>query len=350
MTAADFKPVRLAIVGCGAHTEYAHLPAAIRSHLIELTALVDRDLERAALLKRKYGCSAVTANRLEAVVDFADAVVIVTPNHTHKPLAEVALRHGIHVFVQKPMSTNYSDALALCELARAKGLIIAVGIQGRHFACVKLMKRLIEEGFFGKITGFDCEFGVRGGYSSVSGYNLSRDQAGGGILVTAGTHYLDRMLYWFGEPTKVEFADDSYGGVEGSCKGRMQFVGGLEGSFFFSKSIALKNKFLIQTERYVVELPASETERLTLFPRGSPGIRMEIGGCAGNAGIDYSQHYHQVELEDFARCIRTGSRPVVDGMEGSRSVRLSDALYACRTQLPEPWVWYRQPTQRAAVA
>jgi predicted dehydrogenase len=350
MTPDHFRPVRLAIVGCGAHTEFAHLPAAIRSPLIDLTALIDSDLERAAVLKRKYGCSAVIADRLEAVVDFADAVVIVTPNHAHKPLTEVALRHGIHAFVQKPMSTNYPDALALCELARTEGLVIAVGFQGRHFPCVKLMKRLVEEGFFGKIAGFHCEFGARGGYSSLSGYNLSRDQAGGGILVTAGTHYLDRMLYWFGEPTKVEFADDSYGGVEGNCKGSLQFVGGIEGSFFFSKSITLKNKFVFQTERYVVELPAFETERLTLFPRERPGIKMEIGECGGNSGIDYLQQVHQVELEDFARCIRTGSRPVVDGMEGARSVRVCDALYACRTQLPEPWAWYRQATQRAAVA
>ncbi len=334
---SNFRPVRLAIVGCGQMTEVAHLPAAMSSPLIELTALVDNELERATLLKRKFGCRVRAAARLEDVLDVVDGVVIVTPNHTHKALAEVALQHKVHVFVQKPMTTNYGDALALCDLARAKGVFIAVGFQGRHYASVKLMKRLIEDGFFGKIEKCHCEFGVRGGYASASGYNLSRDQAGGGVLVTMGSHYVDRLLYWFGDPVKIRFSDDSYGGVEGSCKGQLQFADGVEGDFFFSKSIALKNKFVFDTERYVVELPASETERLVLFPRDLSNLRMEIGGRATNAVVDY----HQVELEDFARSIRTGTPPVVDGIEGARSVKVTDSLYACRTQLAEPWAWYR---------
>jgi len=339
MELVDFKPVRLAIVGCGAMTEIAHLPAAIRSPLTQLVALVDNDLDRAELLNRKYGCGAKASARLDEVIDTVDAVVIVTPNHTHRALTEMALEHGVHAFVQKPLATNYVDALALCELARAKGLCIVVGFQGRHFASVKLMKRLMEDGFLGRVKKFHCEFGVRGGYASVSGYNLSRDQAGGGVLVTMGSHYIDRMLYWFGDPVAIEFADDSYGGVEGSCKGYLKFADGVEGSFFFSKSVALKNKYVFETERYVVDLPVAETERLTLFPRETPAIKMEVSAPEAGANIDY----HQVELEDFARSIRTGTVPVIDGFEGARSIKLSDALYACRTQLPETWVWYRNP-------
>jgi len=339
MELTDFRPVKLAIVGCGAMTEIAHLPAAMRSPLTQVIALVDNDPDRANVLNRKYGCSATAAARLEDVIDIVEGVVIVTPNHTHKVLTEMALEHGVHAFVQKPLTTNYADSLALCELASAKGLFIAVGFQGRHFASVKLMKRLIEDGFFGQIEKFHCEFGVRGGYASVSGYNLSRDQAGGGVLVTMGSHYLDRMICWFGDPVAVAFEDDSYGGVEGNCRGNLKFADGVEGSFFFSKSVALRNRFVFETHRYVVELPVAETECLTVFPKEMPSVKMEIAACDANANTDY----HQVELEDFARSIRTGVPPVVDAAEGARSVKLTDALYACRRQLPELWVWYRRP-------
>jgi len=64
-----------------------------------------------------------------------------------------------------------------------------------------------------------------------------------------------------------------------------------------------------------------------------------MGTSADGGDIDY----HQVELEDFAHSIRTGSPPVVDGWEGARSVKLCEQLYACRTQLEEPWAWYRNP-------
>ena len=337
MGLSKVKPVRLGMIGCGAMTEIAHLPAAIRSPIIEVAALVDRDLDRANLLRRMFGCSARTAARLEDVVETLDGVVIVTPNHTHRMLTELAFEHGISAFVQKPLSTTYADAIAVCELARAKELVLTVGFQGRHFASVKLMKRLIDAGFFGKVEGFHCEYGVRGGYTSVSGYNLSREQAGGGVLVTMGSHYLDRMIYWFGEPREVRYADDSYGGVEGNCKGHIRFDNGIHGTFFFSKAIALKNKFSIETEHYLVELPAMETEQITLFPRALPGTKMQMGASVDGGNIDY----HQVELEDFAHSIRSGSSPVVDGLEGARSVKLSEELYRCRTQLEEPWAWYR---------
>lgn len=339
MTPAEIKPIRLGVVGCGTMTESSHLPAIIRSPLIELTAFVDNDLKRADLLNRKYGCSAKTAARLDTVVDSLDGVLLVTPNHTHRELTELAFNHGVHVLVQKPMATNTADAEALCAQAAEKHLVLAVAFQGRHFASIKLMKKLIEERYFGRVLKVDCEFGVRGGYASASGYNLSREQAGGGVLVTMGSHYVDRMLYWFGDPLRVAFADDSYGGVEGSCKGYMQFEEGVEGTFFFSKAIALKNKFVFQTEHAIVELPASETERLIVYPHDLPGLKVELSEDKRGPVPDYQQ----VEIEDFAISIRTGKRPVVDGMEGARSVRVTDDLYACRTQIPETWAWYRTP-------
>ena len=335
--AHNFKPVRIAIVGCGMMTEIAHLPAALKSPFIELVALVDNVLDRATRLKRKFGCSALTVRSFQDVIDLIDGAVIVTPNNTHTMLAEIALQHGVSVLVQKPMSTSHSDAASVCNLARAKGLVLAVGFQGRHFPAVKLMKRLITAGFLGKVHSIHCEFGARRQYEPLSGYNLNREQAGGGILVAMGSHFLDRMIYWFGDPGDLAYADDSYGGVESNCKGSMKFGDDIQGSFFFSKTAVLKNTFEINTEHYLVELPASETEQITLFPRYLPGTKMLIGEKAADPSVDY----WQVELEDFARSIRLGTPPAADGTEAARSVKLCDALYACRAQLAEPWAWYR---------
>ncbi len=55
-----------------------------------------------------------------------DAVVIATNNQTHAPLAQQALERGLPVLVEKPMATCSADAQALCKLAQAKGLSLAV--------------------------------------------------------------------------------------------------------------------------------------------------------------------------------------------------------------------------------
>ena len=72
-----------------------------------------------------------------------------------------------------------------------------------------------------------------------------RSQAGGGILMDA--HVLDKILYWFGDPSSFSYADDSQGGVEANCKAEMTFDRGDEsftGSLFLSKAIELKNRIV----------------------------------------------------------------------------------------------------------
>jgi predicted dehydrogenase len=338
-------PLKLAIVGCGVITEDSHLPAALKSRAVAVSALVDRDESRAAAVARKFGLGAIAFGRLEDALAAADAAVIATPNHTHGALARIALERGIPVLLEKPLTTTHAEALELCDLAEAKRTVLATGFFTRHFPAVRLFKRLADEGFFGRIDRFEFEYGTSGGWAPVSGYNLDRRQSGGGVLVVTGTHFLDRMLHWFGEPSRFSYADDSRGGVEANCKAEVEFDGGLRGSLFFSKTIDLRNRLVVHAERYRAELPWGETGRWTLYPVDRPDLRMTLGDASGSAPPD---HYFQVQLEDFAAACRDGTRPLVDGRDGARSVKLCEDFYAARTQLEEPWAWYRKTAPAAA--
>ncbi|MBI3680135.1 MAG: Gfo/Idh/MocA family oxidoreductase [Acidobacteria bacterium] len=338
MQQTNTSPVRLAIAGCGAITDESHLPAALGSPHAEVKALIDSSPDRAARLARKYGCDAEIGERLEAVLGKVEGVLIATPNHTHSLLARIALEQGVPVLVEKPLTTTYADAIELCELAKRNGTFISVGFVTRHFPVVRLMKRLLGEGFFGRLDRFCFEFGTAGGWAPVSGYNLDRNQSGGGVLVVNGTHYLDRMLYWFGWPERFTFADDSFGGVEANCRATFEYAGGFEGSMFLSKSMSLKNRFTIEAERFHVEVSLSEVDNLTLFPKDLPGTRMSLCSTDRPAAADP----FLAQIEDFASVIRKGGSPAVDGEFGALSVKLCEQLYACRTQLEEPWAWYRK--------
>ena len=340
----QFQPIRLAIVGCGLITEDFHLPAALCSPLVQLVALIDNNLERAKMLSRKYGCDVSVHTRLEEIVDEVDGVLIATPNFTHGTIARVALAKGVPALVEKPLTTTYAEAIELCEVAEQNRTFISVGYYSRHSPVVPLFKRLLEEGFFGGLQRFHFESGTAGGWTPLSGYNLDRLQAGGGVLVVRGTHFLDRMLYWFGMPKNFSFADDSCGGVEANCKALLEFdgeFGQFSGTLFFSKTIDLKNKLVLETDLYRVELPESETEELTLYPHSLPGVRiaMEADRGAGASPITGPDCF-QAQIDDFARAILDGGRPLVDGREGALSVKLLEDFYAHRSQLLEPWRWY----------
>ena len=342
----SFQRVRLGIVGCGMITSESHLPAVLKSPMVEAAFLVDSDLERANSLVRKYGIPTLTTTDLAKTLDHVDGVIVATPNHTHVPIASQALQRGIPVLIEKPLSNTTAEAQQLCELAESCGTFISVGYNLRHFPCVPLFKRLLRETFFGTLKHFHFEFGTVGGWAPVSGYNLDRRQAGGGVLVVSGTHVIDRMLDWFGQPSRITYADDSRGGVEANCKASMEFdneLGRFTGSFFFSKTIALKNKFVLQASAYDAELPLGEQRQITLRPKNLSDTKMFIQADNAPESIDS----YKSQVEDFARCIRLGQQPLVNGREGLASVEFFERCYAERQQLAEPWAWYAREQVRA---
>lgn len=72
------------------------------------------------------------------------AVVIATPSLTHVPLACQALEAGKHVFVEKPMATNYPDAKYLAQTAREAGRVLFVGHVFLYHPVLKKIKEFTE--------------------------------------------------------------------------------------------------------------------------------------------------------------------------------------------------------------
>ena len=81
-----------------------------------------------------------------------DAVTISTPDHVHGPAAKYAMDRGKHVYVQKPMTHNISEARMLTELARSKKVVTQMGNQGGSNPNLKIVQRWVDEGRIGKIS------------------------------------------------------------------------------------------------------------------------------------------------------------------------------------------------------
>ena len=328
--------VRLAFVGCGAITRMEHLPAALRSPLVEVAALVDERVEYADGLVRMYGLNARTTRNLSDVLDDVQGFVLATPNDTHYPIARQILERGKPVLIEKPITTRYDHAMDLCELADKKGTFISVGYRFRFFPSARLLKKLLDENYFGRVLSFHCEMGSAGGWTPVSGYNMDRTRSGGGVLVINGTHFLDLAMFWFGEPVSHTYQDDNYGNVEANCKGAWTYDnprGRFDGTFFFSKTIKLSNRFVIETERGQVEWSAAEAERIRVVDRHRPDVKFELSPAGRSGAVDSFRD----QIEEF--CINTVSPGTVssDGRNGARSIRLIEAMYRDATRIDESW-------------
>lgn len=87
-----------------------------------------------------------------------DFVAIVTPNHLHFEPAMMALEHGFNVVIDKPLSFNYEEAIALQKKVEETGLLLAVTHTYSGYPMVKQAKQMIAEGIFGKIRKVYVEY------------------------------------------------------------------------------------------------------------------------------------------------------------------------------------------------
>lgn len=329
---------RLAIVGAGMAAETLHLPAALASELVEVTAIVDPVAERAAAMAQRYGLTPEIAPAIDAVRRQLDGAVVATPNNTHRAVAAACAARGVHCLIEKPLATNVADAEEICALADRHKITIAVGYATRFRNEVVLLKQLLDCGHFGTIRRFYFQDGTAGGWSPASGFNLDREAMGGGVLVGTGTHFLDRMLYWFGFPDECEMEDDSTGGPEAQCVVGVRYTrpgAAFEGTIRLSKLLDLRPGLAIDTEQGTVVLGLGASP-LVFRPHASPDLEIVLR-TRGKPWFPPDIDNFQLELEDFVGACRDGRAPLVDARQGLLSMRLLEKIYANRKPLGQPW-------------
>jgi predicted dehydrogenase len=97
--------------------------------------------------------------RVEAArADGVEAVVIVTPNHMHAPVARAFLEAGIDVICDKPLSATLEEAEDLERLAERSGLVFAVTLNNTGYAMVREARSMIATGAIGTIRVIRTEY------------------------------------------------------------------------------------------------------------------------------------------------------------------------------------------------
>jgi len=156
------RKLRIGMVGGGraAFIGAVHRMAARLDDLIVLTAgALSADPENARLSgadlgldpDRVYADYREMAAREAARPDGIEAVVIVTPNHLHHPVAKAFLEAGIDVICDKPLATSLEEARELIALTRAKRLVFAVTLNNTGYPMVRQAREMIASGEIGDI-------------------------------------------------------------------------------------------------------------------------------------------------------------------------------------------------------
>ncbi len=112
----------------------------------------DPTLERRQQFVQEIGSPTVSSLD-EGLCSGPDLVVIASPNCFHLKQALAAARQGCHLFVEKPLSHSIEGVGELIDVVNDRALYLHVGSNWKFHPAFKVMKRIIDDGILGRITG-----------------------------------------------------------------------------------------------------------------------------------------------------------------------------------------------------
>jgi len=334
------RPLRLGIVGCGAVTQICHLPAARSVPDVEVVALADLNPARARFLAARFGVPRYSPD-YHAWLGEVDGVILALPHALHVPVASELLERGLPVLLEKPLAVTVREAEALVSRVAATGTPLQPGYMFRHNRSARVVKQLLETGWIGRVETFVARWGGVYRWPVASGFFWDRQQAGGGVVVDAGSHLLDLLLWWFGDVLEVEYRDDSRGGVEADAWMRLVLQGPhgpVRGEVVISRLRHLRSHVRLEGERFVVDWgSAGDRYAARIAPRAWDGADPRFLSQADPGGSDTFVGMFAEQLRAFARTIR-GAPPAVSARDVLPTVVLIERCYRERAgSLSEPW-------------
>ncbi len=194
--------LKLGIVGCGDIAGFAAWMSRLIPQLT-LAACCDINQERARAFARRHGIPQVFT-QYEELLDKAgvEAVYLAVPHHLHAPAIQQAVERRLPVLVEKPLTRTLDEARQLVASLRQHPVKVGVNYQYRYDRGCYALARAVQAGQLGKI--FSASVSVpwhrQQAYFDQAAWHKSIAQAGGGTLITQGSHFLDIVLWAIGEP------------------------------------------------------------------------------------------------------------------------------------------------------
>jgi UDP-N-acetyl-2-amino-2-deoxyglucuronate dehydrogenase len=191
--------INLAIVGCGDIAGFTAWVSRLVPQVI-LSACCDVNAERAGSFAKRHRIPEIFADYQELLHQSnTDAVYLAVPHHLHYEMICSAVMMGKPVFVEKPVTRTLDEGRKLVEaVGDAK---VGVNYQYRYDSGCYALARAIRSGALGKIHSMriNIPWHRTQQYFENAAWHKTTAHAGGGTLITQGSHFLDIALWALNE-------------------------------------------------------------------------------------------------------------------------------------------------------
>jgi len=331
------QKIKFAIVGCGSIGS-RHIAVTDAEERAEIVALCDIDLAKVKALSELYG-------NIPYYTDFetmlrecnADVVNICTPHGLHAEMSIKAAEAGKHILVEKPMALNVEDCHRMIKAASDYNVKLMVVKQNRYNVPIALTKKVLESGFMGEIFMVQCNvlWNRHQGYYNDSNWRGSTELEGG-ALHTQASHFIDLLIWWFGEVTDSQTMIDTKNHtieIEDCGNTILRFKSGVMGSLTWTTCVYNKNyegSITIIGENGTIKIGGQYLNKIEFWDVKSYPLPEDIEFTdKPNAYGKYqgTSSNHDKVMHDVVAELLNERHNVVEGDEGMKTIAAIEMIY-----------------------
>jgi|GEM_PF-2636152 predicted dehydrogenase len=297
------KP-RIVLVGTGrfGKNHLRNLILLDKKKVLKLVGVVDVDKKTLLSIEKEYKVK--TSTQYRDFLEIADAFDVVTPAATHYKIVKFFLKNNKHVFVEKPLSFSTKEAKELTSLAKQNRKILQVGHIFRYNSAVDVLKKIIKKQ--------GIPFLIKGEFLQ------SREPKSDVGAIFNYLHLfdiLDNILEQ--QPLKIRSYSNLFDKIikkETNATVFLQYrdtnvilnMGWIPSGKYRTLSMYFKkNHVICDLEKQIVEIYENNKLKTTISPKHKEPLLLE--------------------LDEFARCVRTNKQPKASGLVGTRVVNMAES-------------------------
>jgi predicted dehydrogenase len=339
------RKLRAAIVGAGLIAVKKHIQAFLKlKSKVELIAICDVNVQAAQKVVDSLGLSTAVCGDLSEMLSSnnLDLLDIATPPQTHAKLAVLAMQHGCHLFIEKPMALTMLDCDEIVNMSQKYGIKVCVGHSDLFYWPFIKARRLVARGDIGDFRGMRILLSTPTDYMTAHEDHWAH-RLPGGVIGETGPHAVYMSLAFINPIREVnvtakKLLDYSWSRFEDY---RIDLIGdnGISSitlSYATDEWIArldimgskatlmldLEGMYLVQYRRHSLK---PVTIGLSLL-RESAQIAWDLLSNVGQFATRRLHGTHDILIEQFVDSIRNETEPPVTVEEGREAVRVINMI------------------------
>jgi predicted dehydrogenase len=268
-----------------------------------------------------------------------DGAVVAVPNQLHRAIGLACVARGIAVLVEKPVADTVTAALALVDAAASARVPVLVGHHRRHNPIMRKAAEIVRGGGVGQVVAVN---GMWLSHKPKPYFDVAwRREPGGGPILINAIHDIDclRMLCGDVETVQAASANAARGfAVEDTAAAVLRFRSGALGTLIVSDAVSAPWSWEWGSRENPLRPHDTEDCFLVAGTRGSlavpslahrwhePGREdWNVELLRRNVHVALADAYH-AQMRNFARVIRGAEAPVLDGLDGTRTLATTLAI------------------------